>query len=381
MAAPRILVLNAGSSSLKAALIEPPGATLGRTDASWGADASRAPDRAAGLRAVLADLDIAADGAATGIDAVGYRVVHGGDRFTAPARIDDAVVAGIEAVADLAPLHNGVALETIAAGRALLPQLTHVACFDTAFHATLEPAAFRYPVPERWFAEWGIRRYGFHGLSVAWSVGRAAALLGKPASDLCLVVAHLGSGCSVSAVEAGRSVDTSMGMTPLEGLMMGTRSGSIDPGVPFSLLDRELLDVAAISDELEHASGLLGVSGTTSDMRQLLEAEGEGDEAAALAVAMFVRRAAAGIAAAATALPRLDALVFTGGIGENAAAVRVRIVSHLAVLGLRPLPPSDAAAAEATDHRLDDGHGPTAVLRIEAREDLVIASAAAGLLS
>jgi acetate kinase len=372
MAATRILVLNPGSSSLKAALVEPPDTTIGRADASWGADASRSRDRAGGLRAVLRDLGLESGEGGNALDAVGYRVVHGGTRFSAPVLIDDDVVAGIESVADLAPLHNGVALETIAAGRELLPSVPHVACFDTAFHATLEPAAYRYPVPGRWFSEWGIRRFGFHGISVAWSVRRAAELLGGAADELCLTVAHLGSGCSVTAVEGGRSMDTSMGLTPLEGLMMGTRAGSIDPGVPFYLLGRGLLDAEQVSDELEHASGLLGVSGRTSDMRELLAAAVDGDESAELAVDMFVRRAAAGIAASATSLPRLDALVFTGGIGENAPEIRRRIVARLATLGLRELPV--VKGVSGTDRRLDDGSGATAVLRIEAREDLVIAA-------
>lgn len=378
MAAPRVLVLNAGSSSLKAALIEPPLATLGRTEVSWGADASRVRDRVAGLESALEDLwaKLADDG--RHLDAVGYRVVHGGARFSAPALIDDNVVTGIEAAAELAPLHNGVALETIAAGRELMPDVPHVACFDTAFHATLEPEAFRYPVPEHWFTEWGVRRFGFHGLSVEWSVRRAAELLGRSSAELNLVVAHLGSGCSVTAVEGGRSVDTSMGLTPLEGLMMGTRSGSIDPGVPFHLISRGQLDIEAVSDQLDHASGLLGVSGISSDMRQLLAAEEVGEEAPALAVAMFVRRAAAWIAAMATALPRLDAIVFTGGIGENASAIRRRIVDRLMVLGIDPLP---ADAERDGDRRLDLDNKPFAILRVEAREDLVIAAAAMATVS
>jgi len=228
--APRILVLNAGSSSLKAALVVLPDVTAGRAEVSWGADASRHRDRASGLASALRELGLAAaDLTPAELTAVGYRVVHGGARFSAPSRIDDEVVAGIRAVAELAPLHNGMALETIEAGRALLPDVPHVACFDTAFHATLPPEAYRYPVPERWFRDWGVRRFGFHGLSVAWAVRRSAQLLGRDAADLALVVAHLGSGCSVTAVDGGRAVETSMGLTPLEGLMMGTRSGSIDP--------------------------------------------------------------------------------------------------------------------------------------------------------
>jgi acetate kinase len=313
---------------------------------------------------------------ASSIDVVGYRVVHGGTRFTAPTRIDDAVVAGIEDVSSLAPLHNRIATETIRAAVRLLPAIPHVAAFDTAFHASLTPAGYRYPVPEGRFRDWGIRRFGFHGLSVSWSLGRAAELLDRPAADLRLVVAHLGSGCSVTAVEHGRSVDTSMGMTPLEGLMMGTRAGSVDPGVILDLLRRERLKLPELEDALDHESGLLGVSGRSADVRELLAAEATGDEPAALALELFVRRAAAGIAAAASTLPALDAVVFTGGIGEHSGPMRKRIVDRLAVLGIGAV--SDANVDE--DGRLGDADDRPAVLRIEAREDVVIAEAVRALL-
>jgi len=372
----RILVLNAGSSSLKASAIEAPDVTLARADTSWGADASQATDRSAGLRMVV---DALADsGVSLGsFEAVGHRVVHGGPRFTAASVLDEEVLAGIREVRDLAPLHNEVAMETIAAARELLPRVPHVAAFDTAFHATLPPAGYRYPVPEAWFREWGFRRYGFHGLSVAWSVRRAAELLDLPAEALRMIVAHLGSGCSVTAVDAGRSVDTSMGMTPLEGLMMGTRSGSIDPGVAIAALRPGRLSVRELEDALDHRSGLLGVSGRVADMRELLEVEASGDAAVSLALELFVRRAAAGIAAVATSLPSLDALVFTGGIGANAAPIRSRVAARLAVLGVPALPESDADAREMLTER---GRRP-AILRVEAREDLVIAAEAASLLA
>jgi acetate kinase len=374
----RILVLNAGSSSLKAALVETPDVTLARTEISWGSDASRSDDRAAGLEGALRELGLDTRAEAQGFDAVGHRVVHGGDRFTAPALVDDEVMAEIAADMDLAPLHNKVALEAIGMARTLLPSATHVACFDTAFHSTLTPEAYRYPVPERWYTEWGIRRFGFHGLSVAWSIRRAAELLGRDVRDLAIIVAHLGSGCSVTAVEAGRSVDTSMGMTPLEGLMMGTRSGSIDPGVLCYLTGRGLLDSDEVGAELEHRSGLLGVSGVSGDIRELRTTADEGS-AATLALAMFVRRAAAWIAYEATALPRLDALVFTGGIGENASEVRRDIVERLGVLGISPLRRDDHEPI--TEGRLDDDHeAATAVLSVEAREDLVIADQTAALI-
>jgi acetate kinase len=246
-----------------------------------------------------------------------------------------------------------------------------VAAFDTAFHADLQPAGYRYPVPEAWFRDWGIRRFGFHGLSVAWSVARAAELLGRPVDGLRLVIAHLGSGCSVTAVDSGRSVDTSMGMTPLEGLMMGTRAGSIDPGILLALLRDRRATLAELEDVLDHCSGLLGLSGRSADVRELLVAEAAGDGAAALALELFVRRAAAGMAAAATCLPTLDAVVFTGGIGENSGRMRARIAASLSVLGIPMIPNADVDE----DVVLTDAARTPAVLRIEAREDIVIADA------
>jgi len=342
----------------------------------WGADATRSAGPASAVGAVAAALD-AASVSLSSIDAVGYRVVHGGTRFTEATLIDDAVVDAIEELATFAPLHNRIAARTIREFRGRLPSTPHVATFDTSFHATLPPAGYRYPVPRDWFESWGIRRFGFHGLSVAWSVERAAELLDRAIEDLGLVVAHLGSGCSVTAVEAGRSVDTSMGMTPLEGLMMGSRAGSLDPGIILDLLRRDRLTVAQLAEILDHRSGLLGVSGTSADVRGLLAAAGEGDESAALALELFVRRAAAGIAASSTALSRVDALVFTGGIGEHSGPIRQRIVGRLAILGVPSISDADVKSDGVPGER--DG-GPW-VLRIEAREDLVIAGAVQATLN
>lgn len=372
----RVLVLNPGSSSLKASVLEPPGREpLATAALDWGADATRAPGGVSAARTVLETLGDAGIASAS-IEAVGYRVVHGGTRFSGPTRIDDAVIAAIDELAPFAPLHNRIAAQTIRAGRDLLPGVTHVAAFDTAFHATLAPAGYRYPVPDAWFRDWGYRRFGFHGLSVAWSVGRAAELLGRPIGDLRLVVAHLGNGCSVTAVEGGRSVDTSMGMTPLEGLMMGTRAGSIDAGVILDLLRRDRLTVPALADVLDHGSGLLGVSGRSADVRDLLVAEAAGDQPAALALELFVRRAAAGIAASASCLPVLDAVVFTGGIGEHSGPIQNRIVDRLAVLGVREIAGNDIRA----DALLSESDDRPAVLRVAAREDVVIADAVRILL-
>jgi acetate kinase len=383
----RVLVLNAGSSSLKASLVETPDRTVAQASTGWGSDATAAQDRRGDVSMALERLGLGARDAAR-LDAVGHRVVHGGDEFRAATLVDDAVVARLRHVSDLAPLHNRVALETVETARALLSDVPHVACFDTAFHATLPEDAWRYPVPAAWRDDWGVRRYGFHGLSVEWAVARAAGLLGREPAGLAVVVAHLGSGCSVTAVRGGRSTDTSMGLTPLEGLMMGTRSGSIDPGILLRLLSERRLTLDELAETLDHRSGLLGVSGRSGDVRELTAAADAGDARATLALRMFARRAAAGIAAASTALPRLDALVFTGGIGEHAASVREDIVRRLAVIGIDPLPAPRAerartdadrggAAGEPADARLSDPASRVAVLRVVAREDLVIARQAA----
>lgn len=361
----RVLVLNPGSSTLKGSLVERPGGeTLARAEVDWGTDATVRDERGAGVEELLGRL--LEDNEA---DAVGYRVVHGGERFRDPTPVDDEMVEAVAALGKLAPLHNAVAVETIRSARTRLPDLPHVACFDTAFHATLPEEGWRYPLPPRWVSEHGLRRYGFHGLSVEWSVERASTLLGRPHAALRLVVAHLGSGCSVTAVSAGRSVDTSMGFTPLEGLMMGSRAGSVDPGILLHLL-RAGIGVETLADGLDHRSGLLGVSGTSGGVRELEEAAAAGDRPARLALDMFARRAAAGIAAATSALDRLDALVFTGGIGEHSTAMRSDITARLAVLGVGTI----------TEHPAEDGvlsppGAAVTVLRIEAREDLAVARA------
>ena len=373
----RVLVLNAGSSTLKAAILEPsePGAepepAIASVTIELGDDASRNADVAVGFDAAMTGLE-EAGGRPERVVAVAHRVVHGGATYTSPAYIGRRVLAGIDALAPLAPLHEPVAAATIRAAMSRLTDAPHIAVFDTAFHATLPETAWRYPVPRAWDA-WGVRRYGFHGLSVEWSVERAASLLQRPADALGLVVAHLGNGCSVTAVAGGRSVATSMGMTPLEGLMMGTRSGSIDPGVLLALIRDGRLDADALADTLDHRSGLLGVSGSSGDMRALRKAADGGDAAASLAIAMFVERAGAAIAAAATSLPRLAGIVFTGGIGTGNGRVRAEIVERLAVLGV----PSIDAEDGDLDAVLAGGDGTApAVLRIEAREDVVAARAA-----
>ena len=368
LASVRVLVLNAGSSSLKASVLDTSGLqTMARTEVSLGADATRSDARRRSVQDVLQALRQSID--LESVRAVGHRVVHGGTRYRTAVRIDADVLAGIEALTEFAPLHNQVAADTIRAAESAFPALPQVAAFDTAFHATLPPAGFVYPVPYRWYEEWGIRRFGFHGLSVTWALERAGALLSKPEAELGIVVAHLGSGCSVTAVWRGQSVDTSMGLTPLEGLMMGTRAGSIDPGILIYVLRTGRVGREELEDKLDHQSGLVGVSGRTAGMRELEQAASAGDERARLAIEIFVRKAAAGIAAAATALPRLDAVAFTGGIGEHSGRTRSAIVFRLAAVGVRTI----GDEAVTMDTVLSTAGTVPAVLRIEAREDAVIA--------
>jgi len=357
----QVLVLNAGSSTLKGSLIVDGDPPADPVTVDWPAAAQGATE------VVQQVLEAIGDGHP---DAVGYRVVHGGDSYRGAAVIDDTLLATVDALDALAPLHNRRAAAVMRAGRAIVPKVPHVAAFDTAFHATLPEEAWRYPLPAAWTSPRGIRRYGFHGLSVAWSVGRAADLLGRPVDTLRLVVAHLGSGCSVTAIDAGRSVDTSMGYTPLEGLMMGTRAGSIDPGIVVGLAE-DGVALRELADGLAHRSGLVSVAGSSS-ARDLEVRSEAGDPDASLALGMFERRAAAAIAAVATSLPLVDAVVFTGGIGEHSTGIRARIVRRLAVIGLgRPV------GSAASDAVLDPG--PPAVLRVEAREDMVIAREVAAL--
>jgi acetate kinase len=395
----RVLVLNPGSSSLKSSVIETASipeagadglypaasaaslAPLGEFGVDWGEDATDGGDPADDIRALLRKYAAAGIPPAS-LGAVGYRVVHGGTELRQPVRVTPEVIAQVTALTDLAPLHNGIAAATMTAGLAAIPHLPHVAVFDTAFHATLPEEAYRYPVPDRWYTEWGVRRYGFHGISVAWSTERAAALLARPVGELRTVVAHLGSGCSVTAVDGGRSVATSMGLTPLEGLMMGTRAGSIDPGILFYLLRTERMTADELAEELDHGSGLVGVSGRTSDVRELLRMQANGDERAILALDLFVRRAAECVAAAATALPAVDAIVFTGGIGENAGGLRARIVARLGSIGVAPIA-EESVTEDAVLARLAPVPAPgssPAVLRIVAREDLVVAREAARIV-
>jgi acetate kinase len=279
------------------------------------------------------------------IGAVGHRVVHGGERFQTSVLIDEDVIDGIEECIALAPLHNPANLQGYHAARALLPDAPQVAVFDTSFHQTMPPEAYLYALPYADYQRYGIRRFGFHGTSHRFVSGRAAALLGRTDDPaLRLITCHLGNGCSVCAIHGGKSVDTSMGFTPLEGLVMGTRCGDLDPAALLYLMGREALDAAEASAVMNKYSGLLGISGLSHDMRTLLEAEAKGNERAKLAIDVFCYRLRKYIAAYVGALGGLDALVFAGGIGENAPLVRQRTLQGLDALGLS----LDPARNEAT---------------------------------
>jgi len=268
------------------------------------------------------------------ISAIGHRVVHGGELFRTPVIVDEAVLVNLKACSTLAPLHNPHNLTGIEVCRKLLPEVTQVAVFDTAFHQTMPPEAYTYAIPHRYYDAYRIRRYGFHGTSHRYVAERAAELAGRPPADLKLVTCHLGAGCSLCAVRGGRSVDTTMGFTPLAGVVMGTRSGDIDPAlVPF-LAEREGLSPAAVMDILNSESGVYGISGISGDFRDLLKASREGNARAGLAIDVFTYSIAKAIGSLLPALGGLDALVFTAGIGENSPDIRRRICDRLACLGL-----------------------------------------------
>ena len=361
----RVLVLNPGSSTLKASLVTTSEKSAQSAVVEWphADDADETHSAARVVRQIIDELP--AD-----IDAVGYRVVHGGTVYRAAAPVDADLLAAVEALDALAPLHNRRAAVVMRAAMDQLPGIPHVACFDSAYHADLPEHAWRYALPADWVERWRIRRYGFHGLSVAWSVQRSGELLLRRPEDLRLVVAHLGAGCSVTAVDRGRSVATSMGFTPLEGPMMATRSGSIDPGILLHLV-RNGVSHDALADGLAHRSGLQAITGT-ADVREIERRAEGGDGPAVLALEMFAQQVAASIAASATALPALDAIVFTGGIGEHSVVIRAAVAGHLNLLGVpRQLKEVIADGIAA--------HGPPGILVVESREDLVIADEVAAV--
>lgn len=340
-----LIVVNCGSSSVKLALYALPDYRLQASAIAERLHTDQAllkvdntrhdlPESANHQTAIATALEaFGQNNALTRIPAgIGHRVVHGGEAFTGSVPIDDAVMASISECSALAPLHNPANLAGIQAMRELYPEVPQVAVFDTAFHQSLPRYAFLYGLPYELYEQQGVRRYGFHGTSHRYMLQRTAEILDKPESDTHLISAHLGNGCSITAIRNGQSVDTSMGLTPLEGLVMGTRSGDMDPGLFDFFLDKGYAP-ETINRMLNRESGLLGISGLSNDMRTLLEAEASGHERAGLAVDIFCFRLARYIGAMMASMQRLDALVFTGGIGENSAAVRARTLAHLRMLG------------------------------------------------
>ena len=355
----RTLVVNAGSSSVKLSLIEDGAHTL----ASCELAAPRAEPSPDQLRHAL-------DQGLRDADAVGHRIVHGGEQFREPVLIDAEVERELQALVDLAPLHQPKSLAALDAVSALLPALPAVACFDTAFHADLPLGAQTYALPASWRERWPIRRYGFHGLSHAWVARRAPELVSGDGSRLRIVSCHLGAGASLCAIAAGRSAATTMGFTPLEGLVMATRSGSVDPGLLVWLLEHSSMSARELSHALEHESGLLGLAGT-ADMREVLERRRAGDVRAKLALAVYLDRLRSAIGAMATTLRGLDVLVFTGGVGERSPEVRAAATAGLEFLGVAVSGERNQIAADDADISLEGSSVKTLVIR--AREDLEIA--------
>jgi acetate kinase len=392
-----ILLLNAGSSSLKATLMESAGgATLASATGDWagatthyqftGADGIERKSEVAWkghARAVECFVaDLTAD-QRTSISAVGHRIVHGGP-FASSVRITPAIRSRILALAELAPLHNPPSLEALAAAELHLPGVPQVAAFDTAFHATLAPRAYTYPIPQRWTREWNIRRYGFHGLSHAYCAQRAGELLRDRCSDKSgntsdsasnssdgrIVICHLGHGCSACAVRAGKSVDTTMGFTPLDGLMMATRCGSIDPSIVLHVQQNHGLTPVQVETALNRESGLQGVSGISPDMRQVLSAATKGNEQAHLALDIYTHRVRQAIGALAVTLGGVDALVFTAGVGEHSAEIRASTCSGLECLGLELDAQKNVSCRPDADVAIECSRG--RIFVIATREDVTM---------
>jgi acetate kinase len=392
----KILVLNSGSSSQKSCLYElagslpdsPPrplweariewrdgGATLkvrtssGKTRDENLSQAKRSEAIAHLLQALVSG-ETRVLSQLSAIDIVGHRVVNGGREFTSPTVITPEVTAAIEKMAVFAPLHNRAELEGIAQIEKLCGPVRQVAVFDTGFHATLAEEAAVYPGPHDW-VERGIRKFGFHGINHQYCAGRAAQLLGRNLAELKLVTCHLGNGCSLAAILGGVSIDTTMGFTPLDGLMMGTRSGSVDPGILTYLMRQDGLDAQTLDDMLNAKSGLLGISGVSSDMREVVAAMRKGTARAKLAFDIFVHRLRTGIGSMVAALDGIDALVFTAGIGENSAEVRAAACANLGFLGLTIDPGKNLASPVESD--ISATGSTVRVLLLAAQEDWAIA--------
>ena len=389
MAGHTVLVVNAGSSSLKYQVLD---AVSGRTSASGIVDRIGAPghlrhttgdetherdvtcrDHREALRAARDALrEHGPDLSAEGLLAVGHRVVHGGPEFTAPVVVDDDVIEAIRSLVPLAPLHNPANLEGILSARESFPGVPQVAVFDTAFHQTMPREAHTYAVPAEWRDRHQVRRYGFHGTSHRYVSGRTAELLGRAPEDCAVIVLHLGNGASACAVLGGRSIDTSMGLSPLEGLVMGTRSGDVDPALGAYLCRVADLDAKAYDEALNFRSGLLGLAGV-SDLRELEQRRASGDDEAALAFEVMTYRLRKYVGAYAVALGRVDGIAFTGGIGENSASVRAAVLDGLGALGVALDP--EANAAGEPERCITAGGSRVPAWVVPTREELEIARA------
>jgi acetate kinase len=394
MAQPHVLVINCGSSSIKLALIEPStgetpwhalGERLGTREAQLSVTSEGEGEQPRSQAISGAAHDGALDAALNQLPnlpvaAVGHRVVHGGEAFSESVVLDARTIAAIEACSDLAPLHNPANLSGIRAAMKRRPDLGQVAVFDTAFHHTLPPRAFHYAVPSELYEKHKVRKYGFHGTSHRYVAERAAELLERPLETLNLVTAHLGNGASAAAIAAGRSVDTTMGLTPLEGLVMGTRSGDVDPNLHQFLAEHAGLTLDQVTDLLNKQSGLLGLSGESNDMRNLLQLEADGHARARLAIDVFCYRLAKALLAMCAALPAIDAFVFTGGIGEHAAPVRERCVRSLAVFGVSLDAELNAEHGRNSSGTISAAASRVRVMVVPTNEELVIAREAMRLL-
>lgn len=360
-----ILTVNAGSGSLHVDCFAWEGAEPTEShDVDWQGAEHNAKAYTEAVGQVLERIDRAR------IAAVGHRVVHGGTHYQRGVRIDEEVKRVIREFAPLAPQHNPVALAVIEALERALPGVPQVAAFDTAFHHTLPPQAYLYGVPYDWYERWGVRRFGFHGLSHAYCAERAAALLGRPPAQMKIITCHLGSGCSLCAVNGGRSVATTMGFTPLDGVVMGSRSGAVDPGLVLHLIETGRFDAAALRAALSYDSGLKGLSGISADMRKVAAASAAGDTRAALAIAVYTARIREAIGALIATLGGLDALTFADGVGENCPEIRAAICEGQEWLGI-------ALDPEANEHVQPDGDIAAAdarvrVLLIHTREALMV---------
>jgi len=387
----KVLVINAGSSSIKYQLFEMPAEKVlakgllekigeetskltHEFDSKKFKNQAKAKDHAAGMQLILETLvnsEIGVIKDVSEIHAVGHRVVHGGEEFTGSVVINRHVINSIQKFADLAPLHNPPNLTGIKAAQKALPDVTQVACFDTAFHTSIPKTAYIYALPYDIYEKFRVRRYGFHGTSHKYVAGRAAALMGKKFDEVNLITCHLGNGCSMTAVRAGKSIDTSMGLTPLEGLVMGTRSGDFDPAILFYLSEKGY-STEALNNMCNKQSGLLGISGVSNDMRNLREQAQAGNDRAKLAFDIFCYRIKKYIGAYTAALGKLDAIVFTGGIGENAADIRAQVCFDLEQIGI-DIDPAANAETNRIEGLITSAGSRVKVFVIPTNEELAIA--------